>query len=31
MAAKPIIAGTDGSQASLLAVEWAARKAALHR
>jgi nucleotide-binding universal stress UspA family protein len=30
MAAKPIIAGTDGSQASLLAVEWAAREAALH-
>jgi nucleotide-binding universal stress UspA family protein len=31
MEAKPIIAGADGSQASLLAVEWAAREAALHQ
>ncbi|HEY8046315.1 MAG TPA: universal stress protein [Streptosporangiaceae bacterium] len=30
MATKPVIAGTDGSQESLLAVEWAAREAVLH-
>ena len=30
MATKPVIAGTDGSQESLRAVEWAAREAALH-
>jgi nucleotide-binding universal stress UspA family protein len=30
MAAMPIIAGTDGSEESLRAVEWAAREAALH-
>jgi len=30
MAAKPVIAGTDGSQESLRAVEWAAREAVLH-
>jgi nucleotide-binding universal stress UspA family protein len=30
MDAKPIIAGTDGSNDSLRAVEWAAREAALH-
>lgn len=29
MATKPVIAGTDGSRESLLAVEWAAREAAL--
>jgi nucleotide-binding universal stress UspA family protein len=29
MAAKPIVAATDGSQGSLRAVEWAAREAAL--
>jgi nucleotide-binding universal stress UspA family protein len=29
MATKPVIAGTDGSQESLRAVEWAAREAAL--
>ncbi len=29
MATKPIVAGTDGSQASLRAVEWAAREAIL--
>ncbi len=29
MAAKPIVAGTDGSEESLRAVEWAAREAAL--
>jgi hypothetical protein len=31
MAAKPIIVGTDSSEASLRAVDWAAREAALHR
>jgi nucleotide-binding universal stress UspA family protein len=31
MAAKPVIAGTDGSPSSFLAVEWAAREAVLHR
>ena len=31
MAAKPIITGTDGSEASLRAVEWAAREAVLHK
>jgi nucleotide-binding universal stress UspA family protein len=30
MAVKPIVAGTDGSEESLRAVEWAAREAALH-
>lgn len=30
MAARPVIAGTDGSEESLLAVEWAGREAALH-
>jgi nucleotide-binding universal stress UspA family protein len=30
MATKPVIAGTDGSQESLMAVEWAAREAVLH-
>jgi nucleotide-binding universal stress UspA family protein len=30
MAAKPIVAGTDGSEESLRAVGWAAREAALH-
>jgi nucleotide-binding universal stress UspA family protein len=30
MATKPVIAGTDGSQESLRAVEWAAREAVLH-
>ena len=30
MAAKPIVAGTDGSEESLRAVDWAAREAALH-
>ena len=29
MAAKPIVAGTDGSEESLRAVDWAAREAAL--
>src|ERR1700750_668577 len=29
MAAKPIVAGTDGSDESLRAVDWAAREAAL--
>ena len=29
MATKPVIAGADGSQESLRAVEWAAREAAL--
>ena len=29
MAAKPIVAGTDGSEESLRAVGWAAREAAL--
>src|SRR5215468_630268 len=29
MASKPIVAGTDGSEESLRAVEWAAREAAL--
>src|SRR6478672_5100847 len=29
MAAKPIVAGTDGSEQSLRAVDWAAREAAL--
>ncbi len=29
MAAKPIVAGTDGSEVSLRAVEWAARVATL--
>jgi len=28
MAAKPVVAATDGSQESLRAAEWAARKAA---
>ena len=27
MAAKPIVAGTDGSEESLRAVDWAAREA----
>lgn len=31
MAAKAIIAATDGSESSLRAVEWAAREAVLHR
>jgi nucleotide-binding universal stress UspA family protein len=31
MATKPVIAGTDGSQESLRAVEWAAREAMLRR
>jgi nucleotide-binding universal stress UspA family protein len=31
MARKPIIVGTDGSEESMRAVEWAAREAALHR
>ena len=31
MTAKPIVAGTDGSEESLRAVEWAAREAVLHR
>lgn len=30
MTAKPVVAGTDGSAESLLAVEWAAREAVLH-
>ena len=30
MASKPIVAGTDGSAASLRAVDWAAREAVLH-
>jgi nucleotide-binding universal stress UspA family protein len=30
MAAKPIVAGVDGSEESLRAAEWAAREAALH-
>ena len=30
MAAKPIVAGTDGSEESLRAIDWAAREAALH-
>ena len=30
MAAKPVVAGTDGSEESLQAVEWAAREALLH-
>ncbi len=30
MAGKPVIVGTDGSQESLRAVEWAAREAVLH-
>jgi nucleotide-binding universal stress UspA family protein len=30
MAGKPIIVGTDGSEESMRAVEWAAREAALH-
>ena len=29
MASKPIVAGTDGSEESLRAVDWAAREAAL--
>ena len=29
MAAKPIVAGTDGSEESLRAVDWAAREAVL--
>ena len=29
MATKPVIAGADGSQESLRAVEWAAREAVL--
>ena len=31
MAAKPIVASTDGSEESLRAVEWAAREALLHK
>ena len=31
MAVKPVVAGTDGSEESLLAVEWAGREAALLR
>jgi len=31
MATKPIVAGTDGSEESLRAVDWAAREAALRR
>lgn len=31
MDAKPVMAGTDGSEASLRAVEWAAREAVLHQ
>ena len=30
MTGKPVVAGTDGSEESLLAVEWAGREAALH-
>jgi nucleotide-binding universal stress UspA family protein len=30
MTAKPLVAGTDGSEESLRAVEWAAREAVLH-
>ena len=30
MAAKPVVAGTDGSEESLRAIDWAAREAALH-
>jgi nucleotide-binding universal stress UspA family protein len=30
MAAKPIVAGTDGSEESLRAVDWAADEAILH-
>jgi nucleotide-binding universal stress UspA family protein len=30
MSTKPVVAGTDGSEESLQAVEWAAREAALH-
>lgn len=30
MTTKPIVAGTDGSAEAMLAVEWAAREAALH-
>ena len=29
MAAKPVVAGTDGSKESMRAVEWAAREAVL--
>jgi nucleotide-binding universal stress UspA family protein len=29
MAAKPVVAGTDGSEESMRAVEWAAREAVL--
>lgn len=31
MTARPVVAATDGSEVSLLAVEWAAREAALRR
>lgn len=31
MTARPVVAATDGSEESLLAVEWAAREAVLHR
>lgn len=30
MTGRPVVAGTDGSEESLLAVEWAGREAALH-
>jgi nucleotide-binding universal stress UspA family protein len=30
MAGRPVVAGTDGSEESLLAVEWAGREASLH-
>ncbi len=30
MAPKPVVTGTDGSEESLRAVEWAAREAALY-
>src|SRR5207248_9140925 len=31
MPSGPVVAGTDGSEESLLAVEWASREAVLHR